>query len=253
MSSPWESDDNIGGGNLDDYMDDMDNMDDIGSAFNNYGGSDDVDYDINIQDGYDLSNLEKNKEGSSNDVDVGGKNFSQSAIAKIGIIIGFVIVAVILLIVRFASTPRGVEQQVEQQVYQQQYEQQQPVQQQVQQQQPVQQVVQQPTQVVEQPVQVQTDISKSDWIEISDKYLTFENVVQSTFTVETVKRYAKTNGDETNVKAIAVGSITGLTGKYELEVPYQGSEKLVSGMVLKVEYSYMVTNTKRVVNNIKFI
>lgn len=243
MGNPWESDDGI-----DDYAD---NMDDIGSTFSEeYGGSSDVDYDIDIRDSLDLSNLDKNKEGSSNDVDVGGKNFSQSSIAKIGIIIGFVIVAVVLLVVRVATSQKDVEQQV----YQQQYEQQPIYEQPVQvAEQPVQQVVQQPVQVVGQPVQNQSNTFTDGWVEISDKYLTFENKVQSTFTVETVKRYAKTNGEETNVKATAVGSITGLTGKYELEVPYQGSEKLVSGMVLKVEYSYMITNAKRVVNNIKFI
>lgn len=95
--------------------------------------------------------------------------------------------------------------------------------------------------------------TNNGWVEISDKHLAFNNTEQSTFTVERVMVYAKQNGNETNVKAVAVGTITGLTGKYELEIPYQGLENLVIGTVLNIEYSYLTSGNTKVIGTVKFI
>lgn len=242
-----------GGYDLPDSLDDSDDM----FGANDFGSDSGNDYGDSSWDDFNSGNKESN---SNENGDAGGANPKKIAIAAI--IMGLVLILLVLMLLRITKNKDNVEVAQNNNVVQQQqmdtqsnnyeysnqnngYASQQQIQQQVQQQ--VQQVPEQNTYKTEQPTQ------NNGWVQINDKYLAFVNVVQSTFTVERVDVYAKQNGNETNVKAVAVGTITGLTGKYELDVPYQGLENLVSGTVLNVEYSYLTSGNTKVIGTIKFI
>lgn len=209
----------------------------------------------------------------SNDNGSDKDNGSQSPvkIAIIAIVAGLILIIIVFILLRFTGNskteqPTQQQQQVVQQTQIPQQQTQIPQQQVITQQTiPQQQVVHQHTipqqqviQPVQQPttnsiVQEQNFSSDSGWVEINDRLLSFNDTIQSTFTVERTKVYAKQNGTETNVKAVAVGKITGLTGEYELEVPYSGLDSLSVGTILTVEYQYLTSGNTKVITAIKFI
>lgn len=128
--------------------------------------------------------------------------------------------------------------------------------------------VSKPTQKIEQTVQSNvstgntgnTNIgavqSKSEWKSL--KYGTVGNlettVDDAVFTVTKVESYAKVMGDgEAQVRTEATGSISGLSGVYVIDVPFNLTGVVTVGKKLSVSYDMGNKNDMLVVGNIKII
>lgn len=102
---------------------------------------------------------------------------------------------------------------------------------------------------------IQTTI-QSDWIEItSNEDIQFsEEYSDLTFTVTGVKNLAKLVESDGSlvVKSVVYGSISGLSGSYEIEVPYNLGSKLVVGNQFTVHVLLGQYNSKTVVGGIRF-
>lgn len=104
---------------------------------------------------------------------------------------------------------------------------------------------------VQQPIQQQVQYNDG-WTTIdADKNVDLSSEVSGVFTVTSVKHMARSNGNETEVKTIVSGSISGLTGKYELELPYSLARFLTVGNTLKLKYKIGQINGNSIVSDLK--
>ena len=109
---------------------------------------------------------------------------------------------------------------------------------------PVQQPVQQP---VLQPIQ-----ADGDWTVIeADKTINLDSEVTAVFTVTGIRHLAKQTGVEVAVKSIATGSISGLSGTYDIELPYSLARFVTVGNTLKLKYKIGQINGQSVVSDLK--
>lgn len=79
----------------------------------------------------------------------------------------------------------------------------------------------------------------NQWIEVDlSEPIKFQATISSDFTVTSIKHYAKiTNSNNDRcLRTIVTGSISGLTGTYELEVPTDKAQNLKIGSIFAVEY-----------------
>ena len=107
-------------------------------------------------------------------------------------------------------------------------------------QQPVQQPIQQP---------IQAD---GDWTVIeADKTINLDSEVTAVFTVTGIRHLAKQTGVETAVKSIATGSISGLSGTYDIELPYSLARFVTVGNTLKLKYKIDQIDGQSVVSDLK--
>ena len=104
---------------------------------------------------------------------------------------------------------------------------------------------------VQQPIQQQVQYNDG-WTTIdADKNVDLRSEVSGVFTVTSVKHMARSNGNETEVKTIVSGSISGLTGKYELELPYSLARFLTVGNTLKLKYKIGQINGNSIISDLK--
>lgn len=104
---------------------------------------------------------------------------------------------------------------------------------------------------VQQPIQQQVQYNDG-WTAIdADKNVDLSSEVSGVFTVTSVKHMARSNGNETEVKTIVSGSISGLTGKYELELPYSLARFLTVGDTLKLKYKIGQINGNSIISDLK--
>ena len=108
--------------------------------------------------------------------------------------------------------------------------------------------VQQP---IQQPVQQQVQYNDGWTVIDADKNVDLSSEVSGVFTVTAVKHMARSNGSETEVKTIVSGSISGLTGKYELELPYSLARFLTVGNTLKLKYKIGQINGNSIISDLK--
>lgn len=109
---------------------------------------------------------------------------------------------------------------------------------------PVQQPVQQP---IQQPMQLD-----GDWTVIeADKTINLDSEVTAVFTVTGIRHLAKQTGVEIAVKSIATGSISGLSGTYDIELPYSLARFVTVGTTLKLKYKIGQIDGKSVVSDLK--
>lgn len=104
---------------------------------------------------------------------------------------------------------------------------------------------------VEQPIQQQVQYNDGWTIIDADKNVDLSSEVSGVFTVTSVKHMARSNGNETEVKTIVSGSISGLTGKYELELPYSLARFLTVGNTLKLKYKIGQVNGNSIISDLK--
>lgn len=108
----------------------------------------------------------------------------------------------------------------------------------------IQQPVQQP---IQQPIQVD-----GDWTVIeADKTINLDSEVTAVFTVTGIRHLAKQTGVETAVKSVATGSISGLSGTYDVELPYSLARFVTVGNTLKLKYKIGQINGQSVVSDLK--
>lgn len=76
-----------------------------------------------------------------------------------------------------------------------------------------------------------TQINNSSWVLLdgNDAIELNSEYKKLTYTVTKVNSYGKILGDEIAVKSIAIGGLSGLSGTYELEIPYGYGIKLKTG------------------------
>lgn len=91
------------------------------------------------------------------------------------------------------------------------------------------------------------------WDEIELSELAFSNVINGDFTVTSIKAYVKdSKTGEKTVKAVVTGGISGLSGTYELEIPYSKAEKLAVGDSFSVKYRIAKLNDYTIVGDISY-
>lgn len=107
------------------------------------------------------------------------------------------------------------------------------------------------------PVQqvTNTQIDNNSWREFESSDIDFaKDYIQSTFSVTGIKHYVKVI-DENNleVKTILSGALAGLSGTYEVEVPYSKGSKLDIGVSFDVTVQLgKMSNGRTVVGDIKY-
>ncbi len=92
------------------------------------------------------------------------------------------------------------------------------------------------------------------WVEISFTEVEFSDNIEGAFTVTDIKYFTKVNkqSGEKQVKALVTGAISGLTGTYELELPYTRASLLETGSVFKVTYKKASLNNDSIVSDIRY-
>lgn len=96
-------------------------------------------------------------------------------------------------------------------------------------------------------------LTDGGWDEIELSELAFSNVINGDFTVTSIKAYVKdSKTGEKTVKAVVTGGISGLSGTYELEIPYSKAEKLVVGDSFSVKYRIAKLNDYTIVGDISY-
>lgn len=113
--------------------------------------------------------------------------------------------------------------------------------------------VQKQSQVQQVPIQTQVS-SNSDW-----KSVDFNSIGkiggtekrEGIFVVNEFNTYARVlNGEEFQVKTEVTGSISGLAGTYKIEIPFDITPALKSGIKLNVEYNLINSDGNTIVGNI---
>lgn len=96
-------------------------------------------------------------------------------------------------------------------------------------------------------------LTDGGWDEIELSELAFSNVINGDFTVTSIKAYVKdSKTGEKTVKAVVTGGISGLSGTYELEIPYSKAEKLAVGDSFSVKYRIAKLNDYMIVGDISY-
>lgn len=95
--------------------------------------------------------------------------------------------------------------------------------------------------------------SSSEWTTLSGDQ-TIDNIkeVESQFTVTSIEHLARKSGNEMQIKTHIRGSLSGLTGVYDLDVPYEKGTKLKVGDVFTVTVEVGSYNNSTVVGVIRF-
>lgn len=104
---------------------------------------------------------------------------------------------------------------------------------------------------VQQPVQQQVQYNDGWTVIEPDKSIDLDSEVSGVFTVTKIKHMARSNGVETEVKTVASGSISGLTGTYDLELPYSLARFLTVGNTLKLKYKIGQINGSSIISDFK--
>jgi hypothetical protein len=238
---------------MDDFDDFLDGLDDIGddSDTDDYGNLDDdldsLDEDLSNDFGDDNSS----NSGSSNDSELSGfygdepSNDRPPVDKKRTFIIGGIGLGVILIVFIIAGFVKAHKDKSNVA-----YESSTEVSTQVS-------VAPQDSQVktVETPVQqpVQQQVRYSDgWSVIEpDKTVNLDSEVSGVFTVTNIKHMARSNGVETEVKSVASGSISGLSGTYDIELPYSLARFVTVGNTLKLKYKIGQINGNSIISDLK--
>lgn len=101
-----------------------------------------------------------------------------------------------------------------------------------------------------------SSISSSDgWVEFKpEEGIIFDAVTIAVFEVTGIKHVAKAinNKNDKIIKSIVYGSISGLSGTYEVEVPYDKAILLTNGSEFEIEYRYGIRNGVRLVGEIRY-
>lgn len=96
-------------------------------------------------------------------------------------------------------------------------------------------------------------LTDGGWDEIELSELAFSNIINGDFTVTSIKAYVKdSKAGEKTVKAVVTGGISGLSGTYELEIPYSKAEKLAVGDSFSVKYRIAKLNDYTIVGDISY-
>lgn len=100
------------------------------------------------------------------------------------------------------------------------------------------------------------DENNFNWVEISStENVTFnDNYTDMTFTVTSIKHYARSVDTNNNlvIKTSLLGSISGLSGTYVLDIPYDKGVRLVVGDSFTVHVQLGTYNNKTVVGEINY-
>ena len=95
--------------------------------------------------------------------------------------------------------------------------------------------------------------SSSEWTAVSgDQAIDDIKEVESQFTVISIEHLAKKSGNEMQIKTHLRGSLSGMTGVYDLDVPYEKGTKLKVGDVFTVTVEVGSYNNSTVVGVIRF-
>lgn len=99
------------------------------------------------------------------------------------------------------------------------------------------------------------DSGTGGWVEFTgDKDIKFDGSAKSEFTVLDIKHLVKVEDGKGDglVKSVVIGNISGLTGEYEVELPYESAAKLEVGKIIGIDYNYTYINDIKVVGKIVF-
>lgn len=95
----------------------------------------------------------------------------------------------------------------------------------------------------------------TQWEEIStDSGVEFNKELEGTFTVTSVRHYAKVavSNKEVVLKSVVTGSISGLSGTYEIEIPYMKARYLKIGDTFEVKYHCSVEEGVMFIGEIEY-
>lgn len=120
-----------------------------------------------------------------------------------------------------------------------------------------------PEQIVKEQVQMPqsstggnnlSNVGGSGWTEIDpDTGLKFSEPIPGDFTPTNVRHYVKTTTTgEMEIKSIVTGSISGLTGTYELEIPYSQGCLLKRGQYFSITYRISEINGQQIISDIVY-
>ncbi len=234
--------------NNDDTFGDFDNN----TASNNSTGGGSI--DSGNDDGADYSSLQFT-DGTSQD-----NNNDNKKTAKFAIIAGVSIIAVLIIALGIAGRIRSNRNNInnnytnQQNVQTQQNTNQQVVQQQqnTTQQTPVQNM--NVNNIMQQGVPQEQSSSKDGWKEITDKEQVEFNVEPTdlTFTVTGIKHYAKVSDNIVLIETRLTGSLSGVSGTYEIKVPYDKGIKLAIGNEFTVHVQLGNFNGKTVIGEVRY-
>lgn len=95
--------------------------------------------------------------------------------------------------------------------------------------------------------------SSSEWTTVSgDQAIDDIKEVESQFTVTSIEHLAKKSGNEMQIKTHLRGSLSGMTGVYDLDIPYDKGTKLEVGDAFTVTVEVGSYNNSTVVGVIRF-
>ncbi len=156
-------------------------------------------------------------------------------VAKLAIIIGFILILIVGIGSRFIGKKNKQEPQ-------------QAVQETNQAVQETNQAVQETNQAVQgTPTRISNNLN--NWIEFNgDTTYTYDTEVDSSFTVISIKHYVKAlDSDVYATKSIVTGNISGLSGEFEIELPYYKACKLNKHNTFNISYKYYINETGKTV------
>ena len=94
------------------------------------------------------------------------------------------------------------------------------------------------------------------WVEFKSDgdSVVFEFSSLAVFEVTDIKHFVKTinNKNDKVIKSVAYGSISGLSGTYEVEIPYDKAVLLRNGSEFEIEYRYTIKDGIRIVGEIRY-
>lgn len=114
-------------------------------------------------------------------------------------------------------------------------------------------VVEMPSKVDTATSTVSNTVKVNEWKEFDGQEINASDSIESAFTVTEIRHYAKeTKLNELELKTVLTGSIAGLTGTYEIEIPFSYGVKLNKGNVFSVKYSTAKINDCNIVTDISY-
>ncbi len=87
-----------------------------------------------------------------------------------------------------------------------------------------------------------------------DDKIEFDKEIEALFTVTSIQHVAKVvnNKNDKIIKSIVKGNISGITGNYEIDIPYDKAKLISDGTVFNVRYKYNMRNDVRIIGEIKY-
>lgn len=110
-----------------------------------------------------------------------------------------------------------------------------------------------PTKSKSEDTEQSSEVSKSSssWVALDEvDNLPFSSLVKSNLTVTYVQHYALSQGDTIQLKSIVKGSISGLTGTYEVTMPYRSGRKIKIGDTINVQYALGDKNGSKIIGEL---